>query len=278
MSFFQSLVLGVVQGVTEFVPVSSTAHLILVPWLAGWKFDPKVAFVFDILLQLGTVAAVIAYFWKELAEIVRAVFRGLLERRPFATEKARLGWLIALATVPAVVVGLLFKPFFESLHQRPLAVAAILTGAAALIFGTERLGRRSRGLSSITWRDALIIGASQSLALLPGVSRSAATICGGMLCHLERPSAARFSFLMSVPILIAAGVLAVKDLLELPGFASYLPPLAAGFAASAIVGFASIHWLLSYLARHPMNVFAWYRVAMGAVCLGFYIFRSAPAP
>ncbi len=274
MSFFQSLILGVVQGVTEFLPISSTAHLILVPWLVGWKFDPGVAFVFDVLLQLGTVAAVIAYFWKDLTEIARATLSGLLSRRPLATEKARLGWLIVLATVPAVIVGLAFKPFFESLHRNPIAVAGILTLGAALIVVTEKIGRRSRGFDSITWRDALIIGASQSLALLPGVSRSAATICGGMLCHLERPSAARFSFLMSVPVLIAAAVLAVKDLVELPGFGAYLPPLAAGFLASAVVGFASIHWLLTYLARHPMNLFAGYRVVFGAVCFLFY-FLSA---
>jgi undecaprenyl-diphosphatase len=274
VSFLQSLILGVVQGITEFLPISSTAHLILVPWLAGWKFDPKVAFVFDVLLQLGTVAAVIAYFWKDLAEIARATLSGLLSRRPLAAEKARLGWLIVLATVPAVIVGLAFKPFFESLHQRPIAVAGILTLGAALIVVTEKIGRRSRGFDSITWRDALLIGASQSLALLPGVSRSAATICGGMLCHLERPSAARFSFLMSVPVLIAAAVLAVKDLVELPGFGAYLPPLAAGFLASAIVGFASIHWLLTYLARHPMNLFAGYRVVFGAACFLFHFLRS----
>jgi len=274
MSFFQSLMLGVVQGGTEFIPISSTAHLILVPWLLGWKFDPKVAFVFNVLLQLGTVAAVIAYFWKDLTEIARATLAGLVARRPFAAPKARLGWLIVLATVPAVVVGLAFKPFFESLHQNPIVVAGILTLGAALIVVTEKIGRRSRGLDSITWRDALIIGASQSLALLPGVSRSAATICGGMLCHLERPTAARFSFLMSVPVLIAAAVLAVKDLLEFPGFADYLPPLAAGFAASAAFGFASIHWLLSYLARHPMNLFAWYRLLIGAGCFLLYAYRT----
>ena len=274
MSLLQSLILGVVQGITEFLPISSTAHLILVPWVAGWEFDPKVAFVFDVLLQLGTVAAVITYFSKDLTEIARAVFSGLLERRPFATENARLGWFIVLATVPAVVVGLAFKPFFESLHRNPIVVAGILTAGAALILATERVGRRSRNLSSLTWRDALLIGASQSLALLPGVSRSAATICGGMLCHLERPSAARFSFLMSVPVLIAAAVLAVKDLVELPGFAAHLPPLAAGFVASAIVGFASIHWLLSYLARHPMNVFAWYRLLVGAGCFLLYAYRG----
>ena len=274
MSFFQSLVLGVVQGGTEFIPISSTAHLILVPWLLEWKFDPKVAFVFNVLLQLGTVAAVIAYFWKDLTEIAGAALSGLVERRPLATEKARLGWLIVLATVPAVVVGLAFKPFFESLHRNPIVVAGILMLGALLIVVTETIGRRSRGLESITWRDALVIGASQSLALLPGVSRSAATICGGMLCHLERPTAARFSFLMSVPVLIAAAVLAVKDLLEFPGFADYLPPLAAGFAASAVFGFASIHWLLSYLARHPMNLFAWYRLLIGAGCFLLYAYRT----
>jgi undecaprenyl-diphosphatase len=210
----------------------------------------------------------------DLSEIARQTLAGLLSGRPLGTEKARLGWLIVLATVPAVVVGLAFKPFFESLHRNPLVVAGILTAAAALILATERVGRRTRNLSSIAWRDALIIGASQSLALLPGVSRSAATICGGMLCHLERPSAARFSFLMSVPVLIAAAVLAVKDLLQIPGFGAYLPPLAAGFVASAVVGFASIHWLLSYLARHPMNVFAWYRLAVGAGCFLLSAFRG----
>ncbi|MGH9320307.1 MAG: undecaprenyl-diphosphatase UppP [Vicinamibacteria bacterium] len=274
MSFLQSLILGIVQGLTEFLPISSTAHLILVPWLLGWKLDPKVAFVFDVLLQLGTVAAVVAYFRKDLASIARATAAGLVERRPLGTPEARLGWLLVLATLPAVVVGLAFKPFFESLHRNPIVVAGILAAGAALIFAAERIGRRSRDLSSVTWRDSLIIGASQSLALLPGVSRSAATICGGMLCDLERPSAARFSFLMSVPILVAASVLAVKDLLELPGFAAHLPPLAAGFLAAAVVGFASIHWLLSYLARRPMNVFAWYRLALGAAGLLFYFSRA----
>src|SRR3990172_9018564 len=211
MSFFQSLVLGVVQGGTEFIPISSTAHLILVPWLLGWKFDPKVAFVFNVLLQLGTVAAVIAYFWKDLTEIARATLAGLVARRPFAAPKARLGWFIVLATVPAVVVGVTFKPFFESLHRNPIVVAGILTLGAALIVVTEKVGRRSRGLGSITWREPLIIATSQSLALLPGVSRSAATICGGMLCHLERPAAARFSFLMSVPVLIAPPLLPPND-------------------------------------------------------------------
>jgi undecaprenyl-diphosphatase len=254
--------------------VSSTAHLILVPWLLGWSFDEKVAFVFDVLLQLGTVAAVVAYFFRDLTGIARAMLTGLLERRPFEDEKARLGWLLVLATLPAVVIGLLFKPFFESLHSKPLLVAGILAAGAALIVASERLGKRSRAVEAVTWKDALVIGASQSLALLPGVSRSAATICGGMLLDLDRSSAARFSFLMSVPVLVGAAVVATKDLLELPDFASYLAPLASGFVAAAVVGFLSIRWLLAYLARHPMSVFASYRLALGGVCFLLAFLRA----
>jgi undecaprenyl-diphosphatase len=254
--------------------VSSTAHLILVPWLLGWSFDDKVAFVFDVLLQLGTVAAVVVYFFRDLTAIARATLTGLLERRPFEDEKARLGWLLVLATLPAVVIGLLFKPFFESLHSKPLVVAGILAAAAGLIVASEWLGKRTRALGAVTWKDALLIGASQSLALLPGVSRSAATICGGMLLDLDRSSAARFSFLMSVPVLVGAAVVATRDLLELPDFASHLAPLAVGFVAAAIVGFLSIRWLLAYLARHPMSVFAWYRLAFGAACVASAVLRS----
>src|SRR6185436_17722069 len=130
MTLFQSFILGLVQGLTEFIPVSSTAHLILVPWLLGWTIDPNAAFIFDVLLQWGTLAAVIIYFWKDLWAIARAVITGLVRRAPFDTPEARLGWLIVVATVPAVVIGLLFKDFFEGLHHQPKIVAAILLGAA----------------------------------------------------------------------------------------------------------------------------------------------------
>lgn len=273
MSLFQSLVLGIVQGLTEFLPISSTAHLILVPWVAGWSFDAKVAFVFDVLLQLGTLAAVVLYFRKDLWGMARALAQGLLQGKPFGSPEARLGGYVALATVPAVVVGASFERFFKSLHQNPPLVAAILLGAAALLFASERLGRRRRPLASLTWRDAVFIGSAQSLALLPGVSRSASTLCGGLVRDFERPASARFSFLMSVPVLLAAGAVAVKDLLALPDFAGYLPQLAVGFLASALVGFLSIHWLLGYLAGHPLNAFAWYRIAAGLACLGVHALR-----
>jgi len=273
MTLFQSLLLGIVQGLTEFIPVSSTAHLILVPWLLNWKLDETAVFVFDVLLQWGTLAAVIVYFWKDLLNIARAVIVGLVQRKPFESFEARLGWLIVVATIPAVVIGLLLKDFVEGLHRNPVIVALILLVAAGLLIVSEWLGKRTRGLDQLTWVDALVVGGSQALALLPGVSRSAATICGGLVRNLERPAAARFSFLMSIPVLFGAGLVALKDLFDIPNFTTFLPPLALGFVAAAIVGFASIHWLLGYLAKRPMHVFAWYRIAAGVIFLAVALLR-----
>jgi undecaprenyl-diphosphatase len=267
MSFLQATLLGLVQGLTEFLPVSSTAHLILIPWLLAWAFDPQAAFVFDILVQWGTLIAVVVYFARDLWQIARAMLEGLRLRQPFGSNEARLGWLIGVATLPAALLGLLFKPFFEGLHRSPPVVAAILLAAAGLIFAVEYAGRRARDLSTLTWVDAIVIGSSQALALLPGVSRSAATISGGLARGLDRPAAARFSFLMSIPVLFAAGLVAIKDLVEIPNFTGYLPSLALGMAAAGVVGWVSIRWLLGYLARHSMNAFAWYRLGFGALCL-----------
>ena len=273
MSLFQSLLLGIVQGLTEFIPVSSTAHLILVPALFSWTFDKDAAFVFDVLLQLGTLAAVVVYFWKDLWYIARAVVTDALKRQPFDSPDSKLGWLIGVATIPALVIGLLFKKYFEALHHNPPLVAGILLGAALLFFVSEYLGKRARPLAELTWQDAFFIGCSQALALLPGVSRSAATISGGLVRNLERQAAARFSFLMSIPILLAAGAVAVKDLLDLPNFTAYLPPLLLGTLAAAVVGWLSIRWLLGYLARGSMAAFAWYRLVFGALCLLIFFLR-----
>jgi undecaprenyl-diphosphatase len=274
MTLLQSLLLGLVQGLTEFVPISSTAHLILIPWLFNWIFDQNVRFAFNVLIQLGTLASVVVYFWKDVWSITRGVVGGLARGRPLHSAEARLGWMIAAATLPAVGVGLVFKDFFESLHRSPVIVASILIGTAGLLFVSEVAGRQMRSLESITWTDALLIGFVQSLALLPGVSRSAATIAGGMIRDLERPAAARFSFLMSIPALVAASVVALKDLIDLPNTTAHLPALVVGFVAAAVVGVISIRWLLDYLARHPLNIFAWYRLAVGLLCLAVYFFRG----
>jgi undecaprenyl-diphosphatase len=267
MSPLQSLFLGLVQGLTEFIPVSSTAHLILVPWLLGWTLDANTAFVFDVLLQLGTLVSAVVYFWRDLWNILRAVLGGLRRGQPFASTDARLGWLIVIGTLPAGIIGLTFKDFFEGLHEQPVIVAGILLAAAALLFVSDRLGQHTRNAASLTWLDAFIIGCAQALALLPGISRSAATISGALLRNMERPAAARFSFLLMIPAMLGANVVAVRDLMAIPHFTTYLPSLGMGFIAAAVVGYACIHWLLSYLARQSLRVFAWYRIGFGAFCL-----------
>ena len=267
MSIFYSLILGIVQGVTEFLPISSTAHLILIPWLFNWTFNPDQAFAFDVLVQLGTLVAVVVYFARDLWQIALALLGGLRRGQPFDSENARLGWLVIVATIPAGLIGLFFKKFFVELHNNPVMVAGILLGAAGLLFIVERLGRHNRTLDSLTWLDAILIGCSQALALLPGVSRSASTMSGAILLGLERRAVARFSFLMSIPIMIAASGLALKDLIDLPDTKGQLPSLAVGFIAAAVVGIISIHWLMRYLARHSLYLFAWYRIGFGALCL-----------
>ncbi len=266
MTLFQAFVLGIVQGLTEFLPISSTAHLILIPWLFNWTFKEDVAFVFNVLLQVGTLTAVVAYFWKDLWKIALAALSGLRQGKPFESTDARLGWLVVAATVPAGLIGLLFKRYVEDLQRQPLLIATIVIGAAVL-FLVERISKHNRNLDSLTWVDAVLIGCSQVLALLPGVSRSAATMSGGLVRGLKREGAARFSFLMSVPILLAASLLALKDLIDLPGTKALLPALTVGFVTAAVVGFLSIHWLLGYLARRSMYIFAWYRIGFGLLCL-----------
>jgi len=268
VSILQAIVLGLVQGLTEFLPISSTAHLILVPWLLGWTFTTQEAFVFDVLVQWGTLVGVFAYFWKDIWAIARGVLGGLARGRPFDTFEARLGWWVVLATIPAVVVGLLFKEKITGLFSAYAAVAAMMMVAAVLLIIAERFGRRTRKTDDLNTTDAIVVGVWQALALFPGVSRSSATMTGGMLRHLERSAAARFSFLMSIPALLGAGVVAIKDLLGNTALLSSLAlPLAAGFIAAAISGYLCIRWLLGYLQRRSLNVFVLYRLAFGALCL-----------
>ena len=275
MSIIQAIILGLVQGLTEYIPVSSSAHLVLVPWLLGWTFDPTTAFVFDVLVQWGTLVGVVIYFWRDIWAIVRGVVNGLIQRKPFGTFEARLGWFIVLATIPAVLAGLLLKNFFEQFFSDPKAVAALLFLTAAILVAAERLGQRQRRLESINSTDAITIGLWQVLSILPGVSRSGATIVGGMLRGLDRPAAARFSFLMSIPALLGAGVLAFKDLLDTPNLSSTLGlPILVGFAAAAISGYLCIRWLLGYLQKHSLTVFAAYCAAFGAVCVVVGLLRG----
>ncbi len=268
MSILQALILGIVQGLTEYIPVSSTAHLILVPWLLGWNFDTNAKFVFDILVQWGTLVGVVLYFWGDLWAIVRAVLDGLIKRQPFGTSNARLGWYIVIATIPAVIVGLLVKNYIEQMYNLYALIAVVMMLGGVLMLAAERWGKRRRDLTQMMWLDALIVGVWQVLALVPGISRSSATISGGLLRQFIREDAARFSFLMSIPALLGAGVIALKDLFEVKGLLGELAaPLGIGFVAAAISGYLRIRWLLGYLKNRSLNVFVIYRLIAGALCL-----------
>ena len=269
MTILQALILGLVQGLTEFIPISSSAHLVLVRWLLGWARGPE-AFAFDVLVQVGTLVAVVVYFWQDLLGMATHVIGGLVRGKPLGTPEARLGWWVVVATVPAVVVGFLFKDFFEDTFADAAWTAVQLIVNGGLLLLAERLGRRwarQRSLETLNFTDAGVIGLAQAAAILPGISRSGATIAGGLWRGLERQAAARFSFLMSVPVMFGAGLIAAGDLADLQNFSAYLLPIAVGFIAAAVVGYLCIRWLLGYLGRHSMDAFGWYCLVAGGLCL-----------
>ena len=224
MTLLQALILGIVQGLTEFLPISSSAHLVLVPHLLGWNLAEEFVFPFDVLVQLGTLVAVIVYFRKDLVEIITAVFRGIRNRKPFEETPARIGWLAVLATIPAGILGLLFKDRVESAFNSPIATSVFLLVTAGLLLAAEFIGKRTKDLEKLTWLDALWVGVFQAISIFPGVSRSGSTIAGGMTRNLDRKSAGQFSFIMAIPVFLAAGLLGFKDLLAIKTFLlTFLP-------------------------------------------------------
>jgi undecaprenyl-diphosphatase len=267
MTVIQAFILGIVQGLTEFLPISSSAHLVIVPALFHWEIPEQQAFIFDVLVQLGTLLAVIVYFWRDLVSILQAVLQGLKEKKPFASTQSLLGWYIVLATIPAGILGLLIKDQVEQAFGSTLMVGVFLLVTAGLLSVGEYFGKRTRSLEQITWLDALVIGLFQAISIFPGISRSGSTISGGMLKSFTRPSAARFSFLMSIPIMLAAGVLALKDLTQVSGFTSQIPTLLIGFVTAAVVGYFSIRWLLGYLTQRSLYIFAIYCLIVGSLTI-----------
>jgi len=265
MTLIEAFVLGIVQGLTEFIPVSSTAHLLIAQYIMGILAD-NAAFAFNVLVQLGTTLALIIYFWKDLVSLVMAFFA-----KPFSTPENKMAWYIIIATIPALLAGVLFKSLVQDLFKTPLLEAAIrLLSAAVLLVAAEWLGKRSRNLEKMTWLDALIVGLFQILAVFPGASRSGSTISGGMLRGFDRPAAARFAFLTAVPVLLAAGAYEVKDVIKLPQVGSFLPVVTVGFITAAVVGWFSIKWLLNYLNKNSLYIFAAYCAIVGVLCLIFF--------
>jgi len=264
MNLFEATLLGVIQGVTEFLPISSSGHLLLARELLGIGQESQAAFIFDVLVQLGTWVAILLYFWKDLAGIAVDMWQGLRGR---AAPQARLGWLLALATIPAVLAGWLIKDAMTGAISGLLLTGAFLLTNALLLGLAELAGRRTRQIENMNSKDAVWIGAFQALALLPAVSRSAASMAGGLTRNLTRPAAARFAFLLAVPVMPAAALVALLDLGSLPNAGNLLLPLGIGFVAATVVGYLSIRWLLNYLARHSLYPFAIYCLVVGLAAI-----------
>jgi undecaprenyl-diphosphatase len=263
MTLLQAFILGIVQGTTEFLPISSSGHLVLIPWLLGWKFDQQTAFVFDILVQWGTLLAVIIYFWRDLITLAKAASKGLAKGQPWSDPDARLAWLLLAASIPAAIAGSLFKDMVANAFDSPTAVCIFLLGTAVLLFLSEYLSRKQRFWKGIRFWDAICMGLFQALALFPGISRSGTTISGGLFRGLRRPDAAHFSFLMAVPVMIGAGGIALIDLAAAPNSLAQVPSLAIGFLAAAAVGYFAIGWLLDFLGKHSLIPFACYCTVVG---------------
>jgi undecaprenyl-diphosphatase len=234
MTILQAIVLGIVQGLTEFLPISSSGHLLLVPWLFNWHFlleNPDLNKTFDVALHLGTFVAVVIYFWREIGRLIGAWVRSIA-RRSLAEPEGKLAWLLIVSTIPAALVGVAFEDFITNHLGKPWMIGVAMIVFAGFMYLIDHLAKLDRDLEALSWFDALLIGVAQALALLPGVSRSGITMMTGLLLRLDRESAARYSFLMSM-------------------------------AAAALSGIAAIWFVLAYLKRHNFNIFVIYRIVVG---------------
>jgi len=262
MTLLHAFLLGIIQGLTEFIPVSSTAHLLIGQQLLDIPADDAM-FSFLVIVQLGTIVSLFAFYWKDLLAIAQAT---LHVTRP--TPERNLGFYIIIATIPALLAGYLLKDAVEALFSQPMLQASTrLFSAAILLTLAEWLTKKNRSLDSMTWLDALVIGLFQIIAVFPGASRSGSTISGGMFRGFDRPSAARFAFLMSVPVMLAAGGYEMLDVIQMPNLGEFLPLLAVGFVTAAIVGWFAIKWLIDYLSKHSLYVFAIYCAIVGMIVL-----------
>lgn len=262
MSTFEAIVLGIVQGLTEFLPISSSGHLRVVPALFGWE-DPGTAFT--AVIQLGTMAAVVIYFWSDLWRITKAWFASLGDRSRRRDLDARMGWYLIAATIPIGILGLVFSDQIESGARDLRVIAGTLIILGLVLLAAEKVATRRKTLDDVTTRDGVAIGLAQSLALVPGVSRSGATISAGLFLGYTREDAARFSFLLSIPAVVLSGLYSLKDLGA--GDGPGMTPTIIATVVSFVVGYAAIAWFLKFLVSHSTLVFVAYRVALGSLIL-----------
>lgn len=285
-TIIESIVLGVIQGATEFIPISSSAHLIIVPWLFGWTDPALTSLPFDVALHLGTLVAVLVFFARDWVCLIQAGVKSIVERRIGRDPDRRLAWLIVLGTIPGAIAGFLFESKIDALFHQPgvpiapsamIIMALLLAGLGALLLLADRLAQHMREMDTLTLKDSLLIGLSQALAIFPGISRSGITISSGLALGLKRETAAKFSFLLSAPIIAGAGL---KSLLEIyAGIKTgaiaradmILFPI--GFIVAAVSGYLCIRFLLNYLQKHSVSLFVYYRWALAVVIVAVALIR-----
>lgn len=262
MTLLEAIVLGIAQGLTEFLPISSSGHLRIIPAFAGWE-DPGA--LFTAVIQLGTMAAVVIYFWRDLVKVSHTWLLSL--RRPELRGEldARMGWYLIIATIPIGVAGLAFKDQIETGARNLYVIGSFLIVAGIILAAADRLGRKVRELETVRRRDAIWIGIAQAFALIPGTSRSGATITAGLFLGMKREAAARFSFLLSIPAVVLSGLFGLTELTS--GDSVSMVDLTVATVFAFIFGYLSIAFLLRYLAHHSMMIFVWYRLVLGVIVI-----------
>jgi undecaprenyl-diphosphatase len=260
MTIWQSIVLGLVQGMGEFLPISSSAHLILIPWICSW---PDPGLTFDIALHVGTLASLVAYFWRDWLKLVQGGLKGL------KTKEGKLFWFIVVASIPGAGIGFLLEHTAETVFRSPALIAVMLIVMGMLLLLADRKGAKKTSLIDIRFSTSFCIGISQALAIIPGVSRSGVTMTTGLFAGLTREATARFSFLLSAPIILGAAIVKLPKLIAHPDMIN--TPFAVGVIVSALSGFASIAVLLKYVQQRDFTPFVWYRFGLGifVLVLGF---------
>ena len=269
----QAFVLGVVQGLTAFLPVSSWSHLIVFPWLLHWNDTFLNSLTFQVALQLGSVLALISFYWKEWGTLIKEFFLGIQERRPFGNFHRKLVWYVIAATIPGAIFGYLFEKQVKEVLRNPLNVGIAMIFFGIVLYFADRAARSNkRDYGQIGFKDSVAIGTAQAIALVPGVSRSGITMTAALFLGLDRETAAHFSFLLAMPILLGASLLKLHNLVHyFP--ASEVRPFIWGIAGSAIVSYIVIGVLLKYLKRHSFIPFVWYRVLFGTFLIVMYFTR-----
>ncbi len=263
MTVFQALVMGVIQGLGEFLPISSSAHLVLAPWAFGWE-DPGLSF--DVALHMGTLFAVAAFFWRDWAEL----FSEAIIKRS-GSQKASMFWYLMVATIPGGLAGYLLEEQAETIFRNPLVIAVMLISMGIILYLVDRYALKRKDMHKIAFSDSLLIGLSQAFAIIPGVSRSGVTMTAGRALGMTRETAARFSFLLSTPIILGAGVMKVGDIA--PGDINLA--FITGIVSAAVVGFLSIGFLLKYLTERSFALFVWYRLFLGLAIIMLVFVRAA---